>query len=301
MAMVAIAVVMVVAIGLGSHIITAPHPIYCCTTATSTSSQPGILWTKTMNFASGVTIYSQDDDGIGPVALTQNGSEVVVGTGQAIGNGSVYAFNDKGESLWSYALNHSVSSISVSANGSLVAVGGYEIARGPAGFYENGALYLFNGQGKMLWNKSLGGPGPTVKLSSDGSRIAVATESGILYLNDNGQTLWSFSGGSNGNIGSIDMSPNGSNLVASVMYTPNTQNWSWSFLSFSGTGKLLWNYTSISPGGSTYAAGVRLISDGSHTLASSDASGKNGTLYLFDGSGNLLWSLQMYSPAPVSG
>lgn len=249
-----------------------------------------------MNFASGVTIYSQDDDGIGPVALTQDGSEVVVGTGQAIGNGSVYAFNDKGESLWSYALNHSVSSISVSANGSLVAVGGYENARGPSGFYENGALYLFNGQGKMLWNKSLGGPGPTVKLSSDGSRMAVATESGILYMNDHGQTLWSFSGGSNGNVNSIDMSPDGSNLVASVMYRPNTENWSWSFLSFSSAGKLLWNYTSLSPGGSTSVAGVRVASDGS-TLASSDVSGENGTLYLFDHSGNLLWSFQMYSPA----
>ena len=115
-------------------------------------------------------------------------------------------------------------------------------------------------------------------------------------MNDHGQTLWSFSGGSNGNVNSIDMSPDGSNLVASVMYRPNTENWSWSFLSFSSAGKLLWNYTSLSPGGSTSVAGVRVASDGS-TLASSDVSGENGTLYLFDHSGNLLWSFQMYSPA----
>lgn len=266
-------------------------------TTSASGSQPSVLWTKSMNFASGITIYSQDDDGIIPVAISQDDSEIVIGTGQAIGNGSIYAFNDQGTSLWNYTLHQFVGSISMSANGSLIAVGGVNIAPGPAGTYENGTLYLFNGQGKLLWDINLGGPGPAVKLSSDGSRLAVATQDAILYMNNKGQTLWSFKPGNSGNINSMDMSPDGSNLVASVMYTPNTQNWSWSFLSFGGGGKILWNYTSISPGGSTYAGSVVLASDGLHTWASSDVSGENGTLYLFDNNGTLLWSRQIYSPA----
>jgi hypothetical protein len=268
-------------------------------TASASGPQPSILWSKAMGFVSNVTIYSQDDDGITVVAVSQNDSEVVVGTGQAIGNGSIYAFNGKGASLWNYTLNQFVSSISVSANGSLIAVGGFESAHNAAGTYENGAVHLLNGQGKLLWSEMLGGSGPSVRLSSDGSRLAVATDTRILYMNDKGQTLWSFNSGNSGNIVGMDMSPNGSNVVVSVMYSPNTQNWSWSFLSFSGGGKLLWNYTSISPGGVSFADRVVLAPDGSHTWASSEVSGENGTLYLFDNNGTLLWSRQIYSPALV--
>ena len=57
-------------------------------TTSASGSQPSVLWTKSMNFASGITIYSQDDNGIIPVAISQDDCEVI-GTGQAIGNGGV--------------------------------------------------------------------------------------------------------------------------------------------------------------------------------------------------------------------
>jgi hypothetical protein len=285
---------------LGSATQTSQSSVQTTSSTVSASGlQPSVLWSKTMSFASAITIYSQDDDGIGPVAVSQNDSEIVVGTGQAIGNGSIYAFNDKGASLWNYTLNQFVSSISMSANASLIAVGGVEVAQGPAGVYENGAVYLLNGQGKLLWSERLGGSGPSVKLSSDGSRLAVATETDVLYMNDRGQTLWSFDSGNSGNIMGMDMSPSGDNVIASVMYRPNTENWSWSFLSFNGGGSILWNYTEVSPGGVSFADRVVLASDGLHTWASSAVSGENGTLYLFDNNGTLLWSRQIYSPALI--
>jgi hypothetical protein len=44
-AIVAIAVVMVVAIGIGTYILTGPHPIYCCTTFTSPCVETGFVGT----------------------------------------------------------------------------------------------------------------------------------------------------------------------------------------------------------------------------------------------------------------
>jgi hypothetical protein len=96
----------------------------------------GTVWSKTFNFTPGVTVYSPDDNGIGPLVISQNDSMVVMGTGGSIGNGSVYAFSQKGAELWSYPLNHYVSSISMSASGSIIAISGYQIAPGPAGVCE---------------------------------------------------------------------------------------------------------------------------------------------------------------------
>jgi hypothetical protein len=162
------------------------------------SSPQGTLWSKTFSFTPGVTIWSADDDGIGPVVFSRNDSVILVGTGQAIGNGSIYAYGENGTMLWAHQLDHFVSSISTSANGSVVAVSGYEIKEGPAGLYENPALFVFNGQGATMWNQSYPGQSVSASVSTNGSRLGVATDSAFLYMDGSGTVLWSFSFGSTG-------------------------------------------------------------------------------------------------------
>ncbi|MGA2199884.1 MAG: PQQ-binding-like beta-propeller repeat protein [Nitrososphaerales archaeon] len=274
---------------------------YLAANASSSSNAPGTVWNKTMNFTPGVTIYSPDDDGIGPVAISQNDSMIVMGTGQAIGNGSIYAFNQSGASLWTYRLNYFVSSISMSASGSVTAVCGYQIAAGPAGLYENPVLYLFNGQGAVMWNKSFAGQFVGAKLSSDGSRLVVVTETYLLYMNASGQVLWRLNLGDGATLNGWAMSPDGSRLIVSEYRSPvdnTSQSVSRSLILFNSGGDVLWNRTSTGTLSEPPAGPGNLIPSANWTdFFSSDASsGTNGSLLLFNENATLVWSRPIYSP-----
>ena len=210
------------------------------------SSPHGTLWSKTFSFTPGVFIWSADDDGIGPVVFSQNDSVILVGTGQAIGNGSIYAYGEDGTMLWAHQINHFVSSISTSANGSVIAASGYEVAQGQAGVYENPALFVLNGQGTTLWNQSYSGQSVSAGVSANGSRLGVATESAFLYMDDSGKVLWSFGFGSAGILEGWTMSPDGSSVTVSVFHArPNntTQSESWSLVVLKQGGGVLSNRT----------------------------------------------------------
>ena len=124
--------------------------------------------------------------------------------------------------------------------------------------------------------------GPTAALdqpssSSDRSRLAVVAQDVLLLKQQ------TFSGASSqatvGTSTAWRSSPDGSNLVASVM--SNTQKLELVVLSSEFSLEL---HLNIAPGGSTYAGSVVLASDGLHTWV---LSGENGTLYLFDNNGTL--------------
>lgn len=239
------------------------------------SSPKGTVWSKTFGFTPGVTIYSADDDGIGPVLFSQNDSVVLVGTGQAIGNGSIYAYGKNGTMLWTLQLNHFVSSIRTSVNGSIIAVSGYEIRQGPAGAYENPALFVLNGRGALLWNQSYAGQSVSALVSANGTRLGVATDSAFLYTDASGKVLWSFSYGTTGTLESWEMSPDGSNITISVYHSRTnnlTQSVSWSLITFNSGGSVLSNRTTTgtpsnpppNPGGvtttaSTSAGGLQCV------------------------------------------
>jgi hypothetical protein len=210
------------------------------------SSPHGTVWSRTFSFTPGVTIWSADDDGIGPVVFTQNDSVILVGTGQAIGNGSIYAYGKNGTMLWTRQLNHFVSSISTSANSSVIAVGGYEVGQGRAGVYENPALFIFNGKGAAMWNQSYPGQSVSARVSANGSRLGVATDSAFLYMDGSGRVLWSFSFGSAGMLEGWTMSPDGSSVAVSVYHARAnnaTQTVSWSLIVLNGGGGVLSNRT----------------------------------------------------------
>jgi hypothetical protein len=229
------------------------------------SSPRGTLWSKTFSFTPGVTIWSADDDGIGPVVFSQNDSVVLVGTGQAVGNGSIYAYGENGTMIWAHQLNHFVSSIRTSANGSVIAVSGYEVRQGPAGVYENPALFVFNGQGAAMWNQSYPGQSVSATVSANGSRLGVATDSAFLYMDGSGRVLWSFGIGSAGTLEGWTMSPDGSSVTVSVYHARAnnaTQSASWSLIVLNGGGGVLSNRTTTgtltnpppNPGGVTTTA-----------------------------------------------
>lgn len=210
------------------------------------SSPRGTLWSKTFSFTPGVFIWSADDDGIGSVVFSQNDSVILVGTGQAIGNGSIYSYGENGTLLWAHQLNHFVSSISASSNGSVIAVSGYEVAPGQAGVYENPALFVFNGQGTAMWNQSYPGQSVGAGVSANGSRLGVATDSAFLYMDGSGRVLWSFSFGSAGTLEGWTMSPDGSSLTVSVFHgrvNNTTQSESWSLIVLNSDGGVLSNRT----------------------------------------------------------
>jgi hypothetical protein len=210
------------------------------------SSPHGTLWSKTFSFTPGVTIWSADDDGIGPIIFSQNDSVILVGTGQAIGNGSIYAYGGNGTMLWAHQLNHFASSISTSTNGSVIAVSGYEVRQGPAGAYENPALFVFSGQGAAMWNQSYPGQSLSAEVSANGSRLGVATDSAFLYMDGSGRVLWSFGFGSAGTLEGWTMSPDGSSVTVSVYHARannNTQSESWSLIVLNAGGGVLSNRT----------------------------------------------------------
>lgn len=52
------------------------------------------------NYSPMLELPSADDDGIGSVVFSQNDSVTLFGTGQAAGNGSIYAYSKNGSMLW---------------------------------------------------------------------------------------------------------------------------------------------------------------------------------------------------------
>jgi hypothetical protein len=196
--------------------------------------------------------------------------------------------DDQGNTLWSHDLNRTVSSISISSNGEYIAAGGWQIEGGPAtaAVYTNGEVYLFNSSsGKLLWSKDTGSDNPVWKvvLSADGSKLAVDTENSIMYLGGaEGSTIWSYN--VSGNVAGMDMSADGSLIVASMG----------PIVAFNDQGSILWSHPAMTLAVSVNS--VAISSDGSYVWVGSAVDGYNGSLYLFNRQGTLLWQRQIYSP-----
>ncbi len=241
------------------------------------ASRPqGALWSKTFDYTPGVKIWSADDDGIGQVVVSQDDSTILVGTGQAIGNGSIYAYGESGTMLWSHQLDRSVSSIRTYANGSVIVVSGYEIRQNPAGTYENPALFVFDGRGAELWNQSFAGQSVDAQVSSNGSRLAVATDAALLFMNDQGNVIWSFALGARGSFEGLAMSPDASSVTVAVYYSPASnisQTVSRSLIVFNSIGRVVSNRTTT---GTLTNPPPGITSDLTSTASASEASSTTG-------------------------
>jgi hypothetical protein len=247
----------------------------------SQCSEPCALWTRVL----GSEVYSE--------AISNDDSVLAVGTGHGQTSGGIVLFNNQGVVLWNHTVDYTVSSISISSNGSYIAAGGYQQA-GLSGAYTNGTVFLFDKGGNLLWNVTGSDPVDKVQFSADASNLAVWSEYSISDFSINGSQVWNYTTPT-GFFSGMEIAASGNYIVASVGYLgAHPVVYGWSFLAFNGQGKLLWNYTAADGEEPGF---VTVSSNGNYTWASSSFSALKGSLYLFNQQGSLLWKQQIYSPA----
>jgi len=179
---------------------------------------------------------------------------------------------------WSYRTSAEVWRVSISSDGSYVAVGSFHEHISQLG----GWVYLFSrGSSTPLWTYQTGGYVYSVSISSDGSYVSAGSSDGWVYLFSrySGTPLWSYQIGDY--VYSVSISSDGS-YVAAGGYVVSGYGWVYLFSRYSGTP--LWSYQT--------GDGVRSVSissDGSYVAAGTS----DGWVYLFSRySGTPLWSYQ---------
>jgi len=221
------------------------------------------------------------DGQVNSIATSSNDKYVVAGTQSGNDKGSVYYFDKNGTLLWNYTSDRQILSVAASSDGSYVVAGGgqfYAIGTyGPAG-NDNGMVYFFDGKGNLLWKYDTNRPYVmSVAVSSDGSYVAVGTETDILYFDKQGKLLWSYSVPQT-NIHPVAISPDGSYVATKDEATVEL---------FDKQGKLLWNHTAghgtqeDTSAGSLY---LTMSSDGRYVITSDYSDG----ILVFDDSGNIV-------------
>lgn len=231
------------------------------------------------------------------IALSSNGSYVAVGLQTGPASGSIQLYSRGSSLLWTRAVDHAIASISISANGSYIVAGGYQLI-GAFGVYENGAVYFYDRNGTSLWNYTAGyshsGRFPLpifqVQISADGSTVFGITQSGILCFDSHGRLLWSHNAISTQFVRTA-ISSNAS-YVAVADYYPVSGNSPNQLHMFNSQGRFLWNSSAVTYG----IDSVAVSRDGRYLAVGSGPNGENGTLYLYNNTGSLLWTRHVNSP-----
>jgi hypothetical protein len=230
------------------------------------------------------------------MAFSADGNYLAAGTYENSGFGSVYLVSMQGRTpavVWSSVTTNTVIwSVAISANGSYVAAAGFA---NPGDNHGNGRVYLFDKEGRLLWNVSAGSEPRMVwvAIAANGSRVVADYGSGIIYLNAAGDVLWNHTFPQGGFSNSFATSSD----ARFIAYTdenitrPGGASQGWGVFYIDSQGRQLWNYTEDHEGGDAL---VQMSSDGSYVAASSQRS-YNGSVYYFDGrNGSLLWSYPIF-------
>lgn len=139
----------------------------------------------------------QTDRIISHVSMSSNGSHIEADGYQLLGgegggygggpadyyaNSEVYAFDLKGDLLWSRAFSESPLYAVMSRDGSRIAIS-----------MSSSVTYL-TWDGKILWNYTAPSAYPNAFLSQNGSRVAISVSypSNLTMLNSGGKALWTF-------------------------------------------------------------------------------------------------------------
>jgi WD40 repeat protein len=229
------------------------------------------------------------------MAFSENGDYLAAGTYENSGFGTVYLVSMQGQTpgvVWrSVTTNTVIWSVSVSANGSYVAAAGFA---NPGDKHGNGRVYLFDREGRLLWNVSAGSDPRAVwvAIAANGSRVAADYGSGIIYLNAAGDVLWNHTLPQGGFSDSFAASSD-ARFVAyadqNITLPGGSQGWGVFYLD--SQGNQIWSYTEDHAGGDSL---VQMSSDGSYVAASSQRF-NNGSVNYFDGrNGSLLWSYPIF-------
>lgn len=169
----------------------------------------------------------QKDIGFFPysTAVSAGGSHIVAG----FDDGSIRCFDRKGTALWSYQLKENVYAVSITSNGSFTAIGSDDdrvylldtkgrdkwsyrtggnvrsVSIASDGLYiaagsSDRVAYLFDQKGSLIWKYKAVSPISSVSISPDAQYIAVAEGSRVHIFNLQGEILWEYDTGSQGNI-----------------------------------------------------------------------------------------------------
>jgi hypothetical protein len=229
------------------------------------------------------TLWNYVSDGpIHSVAISSDDKYIVAGSESDKNNGMVYFLDNQGNLLWQHGTDRKISQVFISSDGSYVLASGYQIAPGPAGIYENGAIYFFDKTGNVLWSYMTKDFGQILltSLSPDGSHVITASGTELSYLDNSGKVLWNYT--SSSDINSISFSSDSSNVLTSAGHQIQY---------FDKEGKLLWTFDT------DYGdINAKLSPDGKYVVAGDAPSGYDGKIYFIDNTGHLIAESQVGSP-----
>ena len=228
------------------------------------------------------------------IALSKDGSYTALGLQTGFASGSVQLYTRGGVLLWTRTLDHVVGSIGISANGTYIVAGGYQLT---GGVFHNGTIYLYDRNGTQLWNYTTGYGQDTrfnvpvfqVQLSSDGSRVTAATQSSALCFDNHGRLIWSYNTTSTPFVHAAASSNASYVAVADGSGGGSSPN---HLRMFDGRGRILWNSTAVTD----LIDSLAISRDGRYVAVGGGPNGFNGTLYIYNNTGSLLWTRHVNSP-----
>jgi hypothetical protein len=187
----------------------------------------------------------------------------------------------------SYQTNRILDTPVASSDGAYVAAPGFQVAPGPAGLYENGAVYLFDSSGRMLWSVSDPRGFFTSLIDSNGS-VIIGNDPDLYYINNQGKVLWNYSNPNEESTG-VALVDDGAYVVDGISGVPfpNSSMYGSSLVLFNSTGGTVWN-DSI-PNQIIDSTGSLAFLNGQIALGVS-VSGYQGTLFCYNLQGQMVWS-----------
>jgi hypothetical protein len=117
----------------------------------------------------------------GPIdnfAMSSDGSSIV------FTHDGLFDLNSRGQQVWNYTKPPSGAFVQISDNGAFVATGT------TPGAYNGSVLYFNGADGKLLWARQVFTEVQPLVMSADGSRIAIAGNTGVMLLDSDGNLLW---------------------------------------------------------------------------------------------------------------
>jgi len=230
-------------------------------------------------------IWNYPVDGqVTSVDMSKDGTLVVAGTKSGTEHGTIYFLAKNDTLLWSHTFDRDICCVAMSADGSRVLVGGYQLVGGGVGTYggaqsyENGQIYYFSNNGTLLWSYDFGvSPVMSIAMSPDGSIVGAGTDNEILYFDEHGQVLPNHS---DGNIVWNHTGP--SNLEKYSQNNTYTVHGEWAAAGhtvkfFDKGGNLLWYYDA------DITSSVAISSSGNYVAVGTGSLQDSNNVYFFNG------------------
>lgn len=117
----------------------------------------------------------------GPIdhfAMSSDGSSIV------FTHNGLFDLNSRGQQVWNYTKPPNGAFVEISGDGAYVATGTIP------GAYNGSVLYFNGANGKLLWSRQVFTEVQPLVMSDDGSRIAIAGNTGVMFLDSGGNLLW---------------------------------------------------------------------------------------------------------------